>query len=65
MRRRRYQVSDLLEIRLAGEAERLRKEAKSLRPGADREGLLRKARQAETGAHISEWLSSPGLRPPD
>jgi hypothetical protein len=26
--------------------------------------LLRKARQAETAAHISEWLSSPGLASP-
>jgi hypothetical protein len=26
--------------------------------------LLRRARQAETAAHINEWLRSPGLRPP-
>jgi hypothetical protein len=26
---------------------------------------LRKARQAETGSHISEWLRSPGLQPPE
>jgi hypothetical protein len=26
--------------------------------------LLRKARQAETGSHMSEWLRSPGLRSP-
>jgi hypothetical protein len=25
---------------------------------------LRRARRAETGSHISEWLRSPGLRPP-
>jgi hypothetical protein len=25
--------------------------------------LLRKARQAETAAHINEWLTSPALRP--
>jgi hypothetical protein len=29
-----------------------------------RELLLRRARQAETAAHINEWLKSPGLRPP-
>jgi hypothetical protein len=34
-------------------------------PGAERDAMLRKARQAETGSHMSEWLSSPGLRPPD
>jgi hypothetical protein len=26
--------------------------------------MIRKARQAETGSHMSEWLRSPGLRPP-
>jgi hypothetical protein len=26
--------------------------------------MLRKARQAETGAHMTEWLGSPGLQPP-
>jgi hypothetical protein len=49
---------------LAAEAKRLRQEAKKLRPGAEREALLRLARQAETGSHMSEWLSSPGLQPP-
>jgi hypothetical protein len=29
-----------------------------------RQLLLRRARQAETAAHISEWLSSPGLASP-
>jgi hypothetical protein len=32
--------------------------------GELREQCMRKARQAETGAHISEWLESPGLEPP-
>ena len=26
--------------------------------------LIRKARRAETTAHLSEWLNSPGLQPP-
>jgi hypothetical protein len=39
-------------------------QANSLPQGALKERLLRKARQAETGSHISEWLSSPGLRTP-
>ena len=49
---------------LAEEAKRLRTEAEALPHGAEREELIRKARRAETGAHISEWLSSPGLQPP-
>ena len=53
-----------LEGRLSEEAKRLREEAKLLPPGAVRETLLRRARQAETGSHMGEWLRSPGLRPP-
>jgi len=65
MKRRRFKQIVSLEQRLAKEAERLKEEAKKLPPGADREILLRKARQADMGAHLSEWLTSPGLRPPD
>ncbi|MEZ2141858.1 hypothetical protein AAE026_06000 [Bradyrhizobium sp. DN5] len=63
--RHRFKHTDPLEIRLAAEAERLREEAKSLPPGAARDEMLRKARQAETGSQMSEWLRSPGLQPPD
>lgn len=63
--RRRVVQSSLLESRLAEEAKRLRQEAKALPPGSAREDLIRKARQAETGSHMSEWLRSPGLQPPD
>jgi hypothetical protein len=64
MPRRRFKQTQSLEERLAEEAKRLREEAKSLPPGAVREALLRRARQAETGSHMTEWLTSPGLRPP-
>jgi hypothetical protein len=60
MLRRRFKQTQSLEERLSEEAKRLREEAKLLPPGAVREALLRKARQAETGSHMSEWLSSPG-----
>lgn len=62
--RRRFKQTSTLEVRLAEEAIRLRDKAKLLPPGAAREELLRKARQAETGSHMSEWLRSPGLQPP-
>jgi len=45
----------------------LRRQAKELPHGLEREILLRKARQAKTGSHMmhmSEWLTSPGLQPP-
>jgi hypothetical protein len=50
--------------RLTQEAQRLREEASKARKPEDRARLLRKARQTETAAHISEWLTSPGLQPP-
>jgi len=65
MGRRRFKQTQSLEIRLAEEAKRLREEAKLLPPGAVREELLRRARQCETGAHMSDWLLSPGLQPPN
>ena len=65
MQRRRSQQTDPLEDRLAEEAKRLREKAKLLKPGAVRDDLIRKARQAEVGAHMSEWLRSPGLQPPE
>ncbi|MGY8638629.1 hypothetical protein RAD15_39805 [Bradyrhizobium sp. 14AA] len=63
--RRRFKQIDTLEARLGAEAERLREQAGSLPPGAARDEMLRKARQAETGSQMSEWLRSPGLQPPD
>jgi hypothetical protein len=62
--RRHFKQTDTREQRLAEEAMRLRDEAKLLPPGAVRNEIIRKARQAETGAHISEWLRSPGLQAP-
>ncbi len=64
MQRRRFKQGAPLELRLADQAERLRKEARGTPPGIEREKLLRRARQAETAAHMQEWLTSPGLQPP-
>jgi hypothetical protein len=64
MQGRFSQKIDSLEDRLAEEAAKLRKEAKGTPPGIERERLMRRARQAETGSHMSEWLRSPGLQPP-
>ena len=62
--RPRFKQSEPLEIRLAAEAARLRDEAKLMRPGFERDQLLRKARHIEAASHMNEWLTSPGLRPP-
>jgi len=50
--------------RLAEEAMRFKTAADLLPPGSERELLLRRVRQAETAAHLDDWLSSPGLQPP-
>jgi hypothetical protein len=62
---RRYVKHQIpFEERLASHARRLRDEAKKLRPGSDRDDLVRRARQAETASHLTEWLMSPGLASP-
>jgi hypothetical protein len=64
-RRRRFKTTESLETRFAEEAKRLRKEAKLLPPGAERDELIRKARQTEAGSRMNGWLTSQGLQPPE
>ena len=64
MPRRRFKQSLTFEERLAEAAKRLRQQAKTLPPSAERDELVRKARQTEIASHINEWLTSPGLQPP-
>jgi hypothetical protein len=61
----RVKQTKALEQRLAEEAKLLRQQAKLLPAGAGREKLIRKARQAEIGLQIGNWLRSPGLQPPE
>jgi hypothetical protein len=65
MKRQRIDHPSSLEERLADQARRFREQAKTLRPGRERDELIRKARQAETASRITEWVMSPGLRPPE
>jgi hypothetical protein len=62
--RRRFKQTTPLDQRLTEEAQRLRKEAQASPPGFAREQLISRARQAETAAHMLEWLTSPGLQAP-
>ena len=62
MRRRVKQTKAMEELRCE-EARRLQ-QAKLLPAGAGREKLMRKPRQAKIGLQISNWLRSPGLKPP-
>lgn len=53
------------EERLAEEAIKFKEAAEKQPLGSmARELLLRRARQAETAAHIRDWLRSPELQPP-
>jgi hypothetical protein len=61
---RRFKQTQTFEQRLAEEATRFRNAAEDLPQGMARELLLRRARQAETALHLSDWLRSPGLQPP-
>jgi hypothetical protein len=53
------------EERLLEAAERARAEAAALPPGRERDALVRKARENDTAAHMSDWINSPGLKPPE
>ena len=53
--RRRLKQLKSFEERLAEDAKRLHEEADLLPPGAMR----------DAGSHMTEWLTSPGLRPPE
>ena len=63
-KRRRFKQITTLDERLDEQAERLRKEARGTPLGIERDKLIRSARQAETAAHIEQWLRSPGLQQP-
>ena len=63
--RRRTKQQASLKDRLSVFAEEARGKASQLGPGAEREDLLKKARQADTAAHLDDWANSPGLRPPE
>jgi hypothetical protein len=64
MERREVKHQTPFEERLASQARYLREVANSLPPGSVRDDVIRRARQAETASHLTEWLMSPGLASP-
>jgi hypothetical protein len=64
MKRRQFKADRALGERLIKEARIARERADQLPPGAEREDLLEKAREADVAANINEWVNSPGLRSP-
>ena len=66
LRRRRVKHIASLEARIAERVNETRVKADALPLGSrERERLELWARQADPANHITEWLTSPGLRPPD
>ena len=64
MAERRFKQFLSLNDRLKLFSDRLKAEAAKLRPGPERDALLRRARIADTTAQMDDWAKSPGLRPP-
>jgi hypothetical protein len=65
MQRRRRSAPHIFEENIAAEKAKLEAQIAKLKPGPQRDGLLRKIRQLETALHMNEWLTSPGLQPPE
>ena len=63
-RRRRFKQQVSLQDRIAEWAIGIREQANRMRPGPQRDELLRKLRQAETAMHLEDWANSVGLQPP-
>jgi len=63
-RRRRFKQVLPFKDRLAAWAQTIRKQADQLEPGFERDALLKRARQANTAAHLDDWANSTGLQAP-
>jgi len=64
MKRRRFKQTASLQDRLQAFASDVRSKAEALPPGAERDELMKKAREADTALHLHDWANSPGLEPP-
>jgi hypothetical protein len=62
--RRRFKQAISLQDRLESFAKDARDKAAVLPPGAAKDDLLKRARQADTASHIEGWVNSPGLQSP-
>jgi hypothetical protein len=62
---RRRSIPHTFEDRIAAEKAKLEAQVAKLKPGPQMDALRKKIRQLETASHMNEWLSSPGLQPPN
>jgi hypothetical protein len=63
--KRRRSVPHTFEENIAAERAKLAAQMANSKPGPQMDALYKKIRQLDTASHLSEWLSSPGLRPPE
>lgn len=63
-KRRRFKQTETLQDRLNKFAANSREQASTMPAGAERDQLVKKARQADTAAHLEEWMTSLGLQSP-
>jgi hypothetical protein len=64
VKRRRFKQSQSLKERLSEWSMKVRAEAEQPRPSPEKDALVKKARRADTAAHLDDWANSPGLQPP-
>jgi hypothetical protein len=64
MQRRRRSAPHTFEDNIAAEKAKLEAQIATLKPGTQMDTLRKKIRQLDTVSRMSDWLSSPGLRPP-
>ena len=62
--RRRFKQTIPLQDRLTEWSRAVHEQADHLRPGPERDGLLKKARQVDIASYLNEWASSSGLPSP-
>jgi hypothetical protein len=62
--RHRHKHTVSFDERLHRAADQARQQAQQLPAGAQRDLLMKKASQAETAAHINQWVTAPGARSP-
>ena len=62
---RRRSVPHTFEEKIAAEKAKLEAQVANLKPSPQKDALFRKIRQLDTAAQWSEWVSSPGLQPPE
>jgi hypothetical protein len=61
---RRRSAPHTFEENIAAEKTKLEAQLATLKPGSEMDAVRKKIRQLDTASHMSDWLSSPGLRPP-